>query len=534
MIFYKFIVTKDSWSAEFAITQERIDFSTSDSEEIKDLYEDYKEDVWIAYNANDYHRHLLKAVIVDLDPVKVHEFIMGGGSGWQYSEVMNHIPLNSYDAMLSKQYSLKQLTAFQGKKINDSVEDLMDVFIQQLDTFISRLEILLEFKISLKNIDKSETQLIALILRARKINRYDEWDINILDHDLGKYEHTRYYYKNDDETLETEIAGVKHKYGLGGLHGAVKNYLGKGLFIYADCKSMYPNIISKYRFMSRNVNYPQKYDLLLKKRLELKRHSDSKHKTYKLIINKGFGAIGDPFNLMYDLRMYHNIVINGQLFMTDLIDKLEPYIELIQTNTDGIVFKINEDDFDTIDGICSEWESRTGLTLEFKYFDLIYQKDVNNYIFIGDEIITAGAYVKQLSPLDNDLPIVNKAVRDYFIFGTDTEDTINNSNSLIDFQMIIKAEAVKYGRETYDDKVYRFYAAKNGDHALKFQKGKLVKIPLLSDFCKMIQEDVRGMEVPNWLDRQWYIDLANKRIRDFMGIKNTAKNDSVVEQISFW
>ena len=534
MIFYKFTVKPDSWSAEFAITQERTDFITSDPEEIKDLYEDYKDDVWIAYNANDYHRHLLKAIIVDLNPVKVHEFIMGGESGWKYSEMMNYVQLNSYDAMLNKQYSLKQLSAFQGKKINDSVEDLMDVFIKQIDTFISRLEILLEFKISLKNIDKSETQLVALILRARKVNHYDDWEVTILDHDLGKYEHTRYYYKNDDETLETDIADVPHKYGLGGLHGARKNYAAKGLFIHADCRSMYPTIINKYKFLSRNVNYPEKYNQLLKTRLKLKTKKDKKHKTYKLIINKGFGAIGDKYNLMFDQRQYHNIVINGQLFMTDLIDKLEPYIELIQTNTDGIVFKINENDFDTIDEICYEWESRTGLTLDFNYFDYVYQKDVNNYIFVGDEIITAGAYVKQLSPLDNDLPIVNKAVRDYFIHGIEPEDTINQCNKLIDYQIIVKAEAVKYGVTNYFDKVYRFFAAKNGEHALKFQKGKLVKIALLSDFCRMIQEDVRDMEVPEWLDRQWYINLANKRINDFMGTKNTAKNDSVCEQISFW
>lgn len=47
----------------------------------------------------------------------------------------------------------------------------------------------------------------------------------------------------------------------------------------------------------------------------------------------------------------------------------------------------------------------------------IYQKDVNNYFLVDREtgaVKAKGAYVKKLSDLDYDLPIVNRAISEYF------------------------------------------------------------------------------------------------------------------------
>lgn len=56
--------------------------------------------------------------------------------------------------------------------------------------------------------------------------------------------------------------------------------------------------------------------------------------------------------------------------------------ELIQSNTDGLIVKIPDNDksFDELDDICYEWEHRTGMGLGFDLIDEIWQKDVNNYI----------------------------------------------------------------------------------------------------------------------------------------------------------
>lgn len=99
--------------------------------------------------------------------------------------------------------------------------------------------------------------------------------------------------------------------------------------------------------------------------------------------------------------------------------KLEAHCEIIQSNTDGILIKMSSlNDFELIDDICFEWEERTHMELEFDHFTHVIQKDVNNYILVNDRkniYKSKGTYVKKLNDLDNDLPIVNKAVVNYFI-----------------------------------------------------------------------------------------------------------------------
>ena len=57
-----------------------------------------------------------------------------------------------------------------------------------------------------------------------------------------------------------------------------------------------------------------------------------------------------------------------------------------------------------IEDIAHEWETRTRLSLEFDIYNEIYQKDVNNYIIISEDghYKSKGAYLKKLSPIDND------------------------------------------------------------------------------------------------------------------------------------
>ena len=35
--------------------------------------------------------------------------------------------------------------------------------------------------------------------------------------------------------------------------------------------------------------------------------------------------------------------------------------------------------------------------------------------------------------------------------------------------------------------------------------------------CKIINDNIENMNVPSWLDYQWYIEKKKKRIYDFIG-----------------
>lgn len=176
--------------------------------------------------------------------------------------------------------------------------------------------------------------------------------------------------------------------------------------------------------------------------------------------------------------------------------------------------------------ICHEWERRTRFELEFDEYTTVIQRDVNNYIIVDKDghIKRKGAVVKKLSRLDNDLPIVNKAVVDYFTLGIDPYETIMKSNKLIDFQKITKISSkYEYGVHNGNilhEKVHRCFASKDTSDGILYKKHPskttLDKTPSTPEHCFIINDDVREMKIPNKLDKNWYVELAQRRIKEFV------------------
>ena len=59
------------------------------------------------------------------------------------------------------------------------------------------------------------------------------------------------------------------------------------------------------------------------------------------------------------------VCVYGQLLLLDLIERLAPYAQIIQSNTDGVLGKMPEGQdedqwYSLIDDIAHEWEVRTG------------------------------------------------------------------------------------------------------------------------------------------------------------------------------
>ena len=283
---------------------------------------------------------------------------------------------------------------------------------------------------------------------------------------------------------------------------------------------------------------------------------------YKIVLNSTYGAMKDKHNAMYDPRQANNVCVGGQLLLLDLIERLEDHCEIIQSNTDGILVKLRRyEDFEMLDDLCWEWEQRTGMRLEFDEFQKVYQKDVNNYIIIPSGPLRdekgkprwkcKGAYVKKLSDLDYDLPIVNRAIVNYFLQGISPETTIMECSNLRDFQKVVKVSSkYKYalyspvvteakirdekgrskkitrfsGGEVQTDKTFRVFASKDQSKGGIFKvSGKIVKgreknpekFGNTPDHCFFINDDVTNLPIPDELDKQYYIDVAWDRLKDF-------------------
>lgn len=288
----------------------------------------------------------------------------------------------------------------------------------------------------------------------------------------------------------------------------------------------------EYDFLSRNVRRPEKFKEIYDVRVGLKRAGKkSEQAPYKIVLNSTYGASKDKYNNLFDPLQANNVCINGQLLLLDLIEHVTdaiPGAMLIQSNTDGVMFKLPSLDLvDTYKEICKEWSNRTKMNLEHDLINKVVQKDVNNYIIVMDngKIKSKGAYVKSLNLLDNDLPIVNKALMEYFINGVSVEDTINYCDELIEFQKVVKVSGkynyALHGDKILSEKVLRVFASKSrrdpGVFKLHKKKDNPDKIGGTPERCFIENRDINGVKVTRRLDKQWYINTAKKRIKDFVG-----------------
>ena len=563
MIIYDMEAFKHDWMGAFLDTRTRQWTEIiNEKDKLEDFYYKNRDVVWVGYNNRGYDQWIVKGILCDFNPYDISDWIINKKrQGFEFSKLLNKFPMINYDVSIFGR-SLKQLEAFMGhdiretsvpfdidrKLIEDEKVDTMtycrndvmetfEIMIETADTYNTQMDIVIQNKLQAVDIGKTQTQLTALVLGATKRNYDDEFDIEIVPNiRLGKYEYLRDEFINWSRNikdykweLEVDIAGVPHKLGFGGLHGARKNYISYLKHILADVESYYPSLIIKYDWFSRSIpDWGKKlYTDMYHHRLKLKAQGKKKEQApHKLILNKKYGGLKDKYSTLYDPRQANNICINGQLFLIDLIDKLEEYCSITQSNTDGVMFVIKDErDKRKVFDICNEWSKRSGMNLGYDVFKAVFQKDVNNYISVAEDgsLERLGGFVKKTHKLDNDLPIVGEAIVNYFVHNIPVEQTIMNEDSLIKFQKVSKLSS-KYEHAIYDgkiltNKVYRTFATTGkGAVLLKkhHEKDKGDKVGSTPMNCIIINRNIEGEKVFPELDKQWYIDLAKHRVQKFI------------------
>lgn len=558
MIFYDFEVFKEDWLVVCKnTTLHETKIIVNDAPSLTEYYEANKGEIWVGFNSRHYDQWILKGIVCGFNPKEINDFIIvEKKGGWQYSSLLNKIPLFNYDIMTSM-HSLKQLEGFLGNNIKETtvpfdidrkltpgelqeviqycthdVEQTMQVFMSRSEEFTSHLSLITAFKMPLKYLNKTKAQLSGIILKAHQQKHDDEFDITIPDTiRLNKYKFIDTWYRDKSnldykKKLDVEVAGVPHTFAWGGLHGAVPNYIGEGIFLNVDVASYYPSLMIEYNFGSRNIADPGLYKLIYDTRLKLKAEKNPMQQPYKIVLNSTYGAMKDKYNPLYDPLQANNVCVSGQLMLLDLIEKLEDHVQLIQSNTDGILVKLKrKKDLEKVKDICHEWEQRTKMVLEYDLYTKVIQKDVNNYIIVDEngKYKSKGAYVKKLNPLDYDLPIVNKAIINYFLNGITPDKTINECNDLYQFQRVVKVSnkysKALYGDEQVNEKVLRVFASRRKSDKGIFKVkpgGNKEKIANTPERCFIENDNVKGEPVTRRLDRGWYIELAQKRINDFI------------------
>ena len=304
-------------------------------------------------------------------------------------------------------------------------------------------------------------------------------------------------------------------------------------------------------YTSRNIPSPEVYAATIERRVKAKRSGDkATANALKLVLNTTYGAMLNKYNALYDPLMGRSVCITGQLFLLELANHLVAdcsTLKVIQLNTDGIMVSFDEDEYQKVLNITGEWQERTGFELEEDSVKLIVQKDVNNYVelpFEGEPKIKGGVLVRGIAPagafnVNNNACVVAKAVKDYLAYGVPVEKTVMECDRLLDFQLVAKAGS-KYGDALHEvdgkmevvQKVNRVYATEDHRYGTLYKihlgTGNPVKIAGLPSRCVIDNDNHLTIDV---VDRDWYIRLAKRYVRDFLGLKPPKRNTRRVNSI---
>lgn len=328
---------------------------------------------------------------------------------------------------------------------------------------------------------------------------------------------------------------------------------------------LYPSEIEIFGYSSRNQKDKDAYINIKRTRIKAKHNKlsndflreydvtmDDVNKGLKLPINAYTGALRAPFNPLYDNLQGFSICTTGQLLILQLINDLQsvPTLEMCEANTDAVKFFIDEEYKQNAIKILDNWQRLTGLELEEDNVVKCVARDVNNFaeiLQVGDndyEVhykggeLTRGEhefkwnkdkkvfeYTYKKSLKSNSMSIVSEALLKRLLFDIPVEKTINECNDIFRFQII------SHLGSTYEKCVQE---SQNGDIELQknnriyaglVPSGNIVKIKpngrrdsLANCPTNPIVDNANKLTIDK-VNKEWYIEYANEKVNDFLGIK---------------
>ena len=333
------------------------------------------------------------------------------------------------------------------------------------------------------------------------------------------------------------LSNVVYSIGVGGIHTIHTpkiflpnddEYIG-----HSDVASMYPSLLIEYGWGPRHLGklFCDLFAGLKDERLEAKHTGQTvKNMFLKIVLNSPTGKMQQEVSWMYDPFNVFKIRINGQLILLMLVDRLLSVgCEIIQCNTDGVVYRAKKAARAEIDNLIHEVESLTRLTFETDEYEAFYQYAINDYFGVmkgysethnpklieeKGMFITKNKLGKGLAPV-----VIPKAVINYFLTKQPVSEFIEKDRDIRDFLMtqgVDRKFKVEHGDKPIQ-RINRFYASTNGEYLYKINQetgqvnNMLTKsgVTILNKFDNL---EIEGRKV----NYRYYISEANKIIADFV------------------
>lgn len=268
------------------------------------------------------------------------------------------------------------------------------------------------------------------------------------------------------QEFSIKIGSTTHTLAKGGIHSQDSPRLiiptKDQILRDADVGSQYPNSIRKRRTFPRHLGekWLDGYTSIIEKRMDAKRKfketKDMKYQSiqeaFKYSLNGGsFGKFGEKSNWQYDPFCAYKTTIGNQIEILMLIERLTlAGINVISSNTDGIVSLFDKIQEPTYNKICKEWETLVGNDtlgqLEYADYELLAQRSVNDYIAVkvGGKPKHKGASFTINHELhkNKSYRIIALALNEFYVKGINPRTFITNHENILDFCAGVRTKGV--------------------------------------------------------------------------------------------
>jgi hypothetical protein len=361
---------------------------------------------------------------------------------------------------------------------------------------------------------------------------------------------------SNDFSYEVRYLKNNFVYGAGGIHSTYEDSLysisdENYILVNADFENLYPSLLVVYNYYASGIpeEGKERFQFLLSECRRLKKHLKEMRKqglsgtdeykeafglrdSIKLILNASTGAMRQEYSPLYDPQNIIALCMTGQLLttcMAKIVFDLGALV--IQTNTDGILFRIKRSKLQDCYQALQKFSEYIEIPLDIDEEYAVFQKNVNNYILLPEHNAKPklkGRWAKKsgsdvpLTPLN--APVINDSIIDYYCKNIPIEDTVRKRMKPLDFMMTTMKgptyDGVLYASENGEidtTNINRVYATINKSrgtlYKYKIQDGKIIKhdkIASIPDNCTLYNDAVTDKTNLIDIDYDWYIRAAKK------------------------
>ncbi len=379
-------------------------------------------------------------------------------------------------------------------------------------------------------------------------------------------------YRTNKDAFEKVIQfyGTTYTIATGGLHSqdrpAVLISTDDYTYIHFDINSFYPSVMVAYNIAPKHLNnnvFVKMVDYFRLTRIKCKHtkdedglvvagvHNKLAAEALKIVINAIYGKFGFEMFFLFDRFAQMQVTINGQLMVMMVVEALElDGIHVVSANTDGIIVKLPKDKEEDFKRITDDWCAQNKLGADSERYKLFVTRDINNYFDIqsNDKVEYKGGldpkqYLKDLKK-GYDMPVVAKAVFEYFAHDTPVMETLRNHKDILDFcktqnvgkQFEVVYQKVENGKviDIHSQRHVRFYVSTKGVIIMKenVHDGKRSVLASGKPVIILNKLDDKDISLRN-IDYKYYYEEAYKIINPIkLGISPNQKGDKNKKTLS--